>query len=175
MGRDTDNYYIDKDAYAYKLYKENKYCSKSRALVCKDKKLLLIKINYPSGDYHYLFPGGGVEMDETPKMAAIREAYEEYGAKVRVIKYLGRQYYKFHIDYHGESFDSKRIDHYYICEYIDEDKKAVFGIQGEFDRDDREYEKVALDVDTIKTIPYKKLNDIDKKNYDKLIQYMESL
>ena len=166
MTKDTAHYYEDKDAYAYKLYKENKFCRKSRALICKDKHLLLIKINYPSGDYHYLFPGGGVDEGESAKMAAVREAYEEYGVRVKSIKYLGRQYYNYNIDYNGERFKSKRIDNYYICEYISEDKLAKFGIQGEFDRDDRVYEKVALDVESIKAIPYKKLNDIDKKNYD---------
>lgn len=37
-----------------------------------------------SGELYYLFPGGGVEVGETPEEAAIREAYEELGLEVRL-------------------------------------------------------------------------------------------
>ena len=38
------------------------------------------------GDTYYLFPGGGAEQGESPEQAAVREAYEELGLKVELIR-----------------------------------------------------------------------------------------
>lgn len=38
---------------------------------------------------YYLFPGGGVEDGESPEEAAVREAYEELGLEVELIRLVG--------------------------------------------------------------------------------------
>ena len=67
-------------------------------ILINDKKIALIKrIN--NGIVYYVFPGGGIENDETPEHAAKREAFEELGVKIEVrecfqiVQYNGIQYY----------------------------------------------------------------------------------
>jgi len=47
-------------------------------------QVLLLNRNIGSNKGEWEFPGGGVDKDETPPMAAIRELYEETGIKVSV-------------------------------------------------------------------------------------------
>ena len=168
-------YNLEKNAYAYNLYLNHRYFRKARAIICKDKKLLLIKITYADGHIHYIFPGGGVDDGESSKVAAVREAYEEYGVVSKVVKCLGRQYYSCKIKYGDKEFKSNRIDNYYICEYLSTDTNSPFGISGEFNADDRVYEKVALSIEDIKKLQHFDLNSMNEKNYNKLLSYMESL
>ena len=175
MTKTKAEYNLDKAAFAYKLYREHRYFGKARAIICKDKKLLLIKISYIDGRVHYVFPGGGVDEGEKPSVTAVREAYEEYGVRVRCIKFLGRQYYKCKVDYDGNSFISRRIDNYYICDYISTDENSPFGISGEFAAVDRKYEKVALTLEELKNMNHLDLNSMNSTNYQKLILYMESI
>ena len=63
----------------------------------------------------------------------------------------------------------------YILEYQSLDENSPFGISGEFAADDRVYEKVALSLDDIKKLEPRDLNDMNEKNYNKLVAYMESL
>jgi 8-oxo-dGTP pyrophosphatase MutT (NUDIX family) len=41
------------------------------------------------GQVYHVFPGGGVELDETDELAAIREAHEELGLHVEIIRLIG--------------------------------------------------------------------------------------
>ena len=175
MAKTKEEYVLEKNKYAYELYKNHKFFRKARAIICDGDKLLMIRITYKDGQIHYIFPGGGVDDGETPKMAAMREAYEEYGVITKPIKMLGRQYYSCKIRYNGIEFKSNRIDNFYILEYQSVDENSPFGISGEFAADDRVYEKVALSIDDIKRLKPSDLNDMNKKNYDRLLSYMESL
>ena len=53
-------------------------------VLIKDNQVALIERHRAGLDY-YVFPGGGVDEDETPEQAAIRETLEELGIEV-VIK-----------------------------------------------------------------------------------------
>lgn len=55
------------------------------AIVKEDKLLLLYRTTHK----HYEFPGGKVMENETIEQAAIREAKEETGCDVELVKYLG--------------------------------------------------------------------------------------
>lgn len=169
-------YQNEKARISYELMKNKKLFRKARAIILKDDKLLSIKVVFKDGrPDHYLFPGGGVDAGETIKEAAVREAYEEYGVRVCPVKQLGKQYYSVQMKYNGESFYSKRVEYHYICKLNDIDNDSDFGIEGEFSRDDRTYEKVELSLDEIKKLNHNDLNDMSKINYEKLIKYMEGV
>lgn len=171
---DNKQYVNNKAVVAYDLLKRGKFSRKSRAIVLKDNKLLVIKINYNNGDIHYLLPGGTVDEGESTLSTAIRETLEEYSVIVKPIKYLGKQYYKMNMELNGIPFQSKVIDYYYICEYISTADNIEFGIEGEFTKNDRNYTKTTLSLEELKTINHKTLNDMDISNFNKLINYMES-
>ncbi|MBI4453341.1 NUDIX domain-containing protein [Candidatus Woesearchaeota archaeon] len=58
----------------------------SGCAIIKDNKLLLL---YRTTHKHYEFPGGKIQPNETIERAAIREAKEEIGCDVELVKYLG--------------------------------------------------------------------------------------
>lgn len=66
-------------------------------LIEKGKVALIKRIR--EGVTYYVFPGGGIEKDETPETAAKREAFEELGVKVNVkdcivkLNFNGTQYF----------------------------------------------------------------------------------
>jgi 8-oxo-dGTP pyrophosphatase MutT (NUDIX family) len=69
-------------------------------ILIKDNKVALIE-RYRAGLHYFSFPGGGVDEDESPEQAAIREVMEELGIEVTIKQkvadvYLGcksRQFY----------------------------------------------------------------------------------
>ncbi|MGH3103293.1 MAG: NUDIX domain-containing protein [Gaiellaceae bacterium] len=56
---------------------------RGRVVIVEDGRVALIK-RVRDGLTYYLFPGGGVEGEETPEQAAIREAREELGVEVEL-------------------------------------------------------------------------------------------
>ena len=52
--------------------------NRSQAMVCRDGKLLLVEHRMKGRDFFNL-PGGGIEENETPEEAALRELNEEAG------------------------------------------------------------------------------------------------
>ncbi|MET7490917.1 NUDIX domain-containing protein [Streptomyces sp900116325] len=59
------------------------------AIVIRDRRMLLI--HFPGDDgCHYEIPGGGVEADETPEVAAVRELREETGLHGTVVREVAR-------------------------------------------------------------------------------------
>jgi 8-oxo-dGTP pyrophosphatase MutT (NUDIX family) len=62
--------------------------------IFKDNKIIVIaKPWYPQGLYRA--PSGGLKPDEDLELCAIREAYEETGAKIKLEKYILRIYVTF--------------------------------------------------------------------------------
>ncbi len=59
------------------------------------------------GREYYAFIGGGVEPDETPEQAVIREVYEESSLRVR----LGKLLYELRQEDGG-------IQYFYLCHYV---------------------------------------------------------
>ena len=51
-------------------------------LVDPEGRVLLIHELLEDGSTHWLTPGGGVERDESPRVAAQREAFEEVGVQI---------------------------------------------------------------------------------------------
>jgi hypothetical protein len=79
------------------------------------------------------------------------------------------------MNHNGEIFKSRNIDYYYICEYVSDANNSQFGIDGEFNKNDRTYTKTTLSINDLTQLNHKDLNDMNKKNFDKLIEYMKTL
>ena len=58
-------------------------------VIVYDGKLVLIRRKNPPFQGHFALPGGFVEVGETVETAAVREAKEETGLDVEIIKLLG--------------------------------------------------------------------------------------
>jgi 8-oxo-dGTP diphosphatase len=54
---------------------------RASAILLKEDKILLIRRKNERGEY-YVFPGGGIQDDETPAQAVVREMMEEAGITV---------------------------------------------------------------------------------------------
>jgi 8-oxo-dGTP diphosphatase len=69
----------------------------SQAVIIQDHHVLMVKQFVLRGDIVWNFPGGGMENNETPEQACIREVKEETGYEVRIIKLLfhNREKYSF--------------------------------------------------------------------------------
>ncbi|MBI3632290.1 MAG: NUDIX domain-containing protein, partial [Candidatus Vogelbacteria bacterium] len=79
------------------------------AIVIKDKSVLLMhRIN--QGKEYYVFPGGGVEENETVKGALVRELHEETSIEVKNLRLL----YHHHII--GDFTDSDQ--YFYLCDFV---------------------------------------------------------
>jgi mutator protein MutT len=66
------------------------------------------KDNFGDKNYYEL-PGGGIEADETPEIALVREMQEELGVKVKTIQSLGVVTYNFNL------LGLKTIAYCYAC------------------------------------------------------------
>lgn len=95
---------------------ERRIRNSAKALIIKDGKMLVSKIN-DKGDVFYIMPGGGQDTEELLPDTVIRECAEEMGIVVEpkslafVVEGL-----------HGESFH--RVDLVFLCNYIGEIKNA---------------------------------------------------
>ena len=82
---------------------------RSAAILIQNNSLALMERH--RGDRHYFsFPGGGVDEGETPEQAVVREAHEELGVEVKVIRLAaevwlnGKQQFFFLVEQTGGTF-----------------------------------------------------------------------
>lgn len=95
---------------------ERKIRNSAKALIIKDGKMLVSKIN-DNGDIFYVMPGGGQDVEELLEDTVKRECEEELGIAVEP-KSL-----KFVVEgLSGESFH--RVDLVFLCDYIGEIENA---------------------------------------------------
>ncbi|KWW21718.1 DNA mismatch repair protein MutT [Peribacillus simplex] len=63
------------------------------SMILMEKDSVALIRRYREGTAYYVFPGGGIEKDETPQTAARREAFEELGLVVKVKECLSVIHY----------------------------------------------------------------------------------
>lgn len=76
----------------------------SSAIIIKNGQLLLVKRAHKPRVGYWDFPGGFIEMDETPQQAVIREVREELGVTIAINKLFnvyGPTEYKFQGKFHA--------------------------------------------------------------------------
>ena len=78
---------------------------RSRAIIINDSKMVSMYREFDDRKF-YVFPGGGMEGNETEEECVIREVYEEFGISIKPIK-------KVYV-YETE----KSIEYFYLCEWI---------------------------------------------------------
>lgn len=61
-----------------------------KVLIEHNGKFVMIRNSY--GHKKWTFPGGGMNSNETPKEAAVREAFEEVGIALENVRYLGEYF-----------------------------------------------------------------------------------
>jgi 8-oxo-dGTP pyrophosphatase MutT (NUDIX family) len=87
-------------------------------IVIRDNVVLLMH-RIKNGKEYYVFPGGGVEENESVEEAVLREVLEETTLKIKV----GRKIY---LHDYGES-----SGHYYLCDYIEGEPQLGDSIEKE--------------------------------------------
>jgi mutator protein MutT len=81
-----------------------------RGIIKVGDNLWVIKRVKPEGAY-WVFPGGGVEADESDEDALVRECQEELGIDVQVGSFFGKNTYT-------PSGGREHVVYFYECEYI---------------------------------------------------------
>ncbi len=116
----------------------------ARAVIIEDNKLLVMfrrKIKDGKVNEYYVIPGGGIEENETPKMAVLRELKEELSVDIEVMEYLGENERENGKDIYfsckilsgyptlgGEELDRMTKENYYEPMYIDLSKLDEYNI-----------------------------------------------
>ena len=63
----------------------------STAIIVDDGRVLMIRRRQREGKLLWAFPGGGIEVGESPEQAAVRETDEEVGLEVKAVRILGNR------------------------------------------------------------------------------------
>ncbi len=79
--------------------------NRSGIILIEDNKLALIE-RHRTGLHYFIFPGGGIDEDESPEQTAVREAEEELGIIVAIKQKV------------VEIFFKENTQHYYLADKI---------------------------------------------------------
>ncbi len=154
------DYDLEKVMQAYQKYIDGTYFEKARAVILKDDKIVYIK---DSKSNKLNIPGGGVDDKESIEDAAVREALEETGYKVKPIMPVQKKYYEVNMSLGSIDFISKRVAYVYLCEFL-EDTHGTRGLSGEFEGN---VEIVLGEVDDLKNY------HVDDDAIARIKQYIE--
>jgi len=150
-----------------KVMFENSYKVRvsSRAIIIDDNKVLL---NCFGDGLYYTFPGGGIEENETAKMAAVREVLEESGLTVDIGDLV------FSLEYEPHSCEYFYGDGHHISlffrGYLNTSVASVNALQPDTNPDDETITSVA------KWIPLSELHTVNllPKICEPLRKYVET-
>ena len=93
----------------------------SQALVLQGNKILMVKQFVQRGDIVWNFPGGGIEDNETPEEACVREVKEETGYNVVIKRLLFKSSNKF-------TFEAKITSGYLYLDTNNVDNKDILDV-----------------------------------------------
>ena len=127
--------------------------NRGAAVIIEGDQVAVIKRNWNGREY-YVFPGGGIEVDESPEQATIREVFEELGVKIAITEHLGV------VQFHG-------MQYYFLA-------KIVSGIVGtgqgeEFDesRNRGQYEPMWIPIARLNALDIRPA-EIAKRLYERM-------
>jgi 8-oxo-dGTP diphosphatase len=114
-----------------------------RGLVIRDGQILLME-RWRPGQYYFSIPGGGIEKDETPEQAAVREIAEETTLDIRVIRKV------------FQMLDGDVIHHIFLCEYLSGEPHLPENSE-EFllNATDNRFKPGWFDIHQLDTLPFK--------------------
>lgn len=126
---ERQKYFDQKNETAYKFYSQNRFEKKVRAIVRRGDKFYVL---YNKFKNIYGIAGGGVEDNETIEQACVREIQEELGINAKVTNFIEKVYYNSKQTYKNKTFISKRVEFYFLCDYVSDFPHTKLGIAGEF-------------------------------------------
>ena len=125
-----EKYVNDKTMEAYGKYLRGDYFEKARAIIVKDGLVAFIK-DLKTGKV--TIPGGRVDAGETLEQACAREALEESGFEVNPIMRIASNEYEVKMSIGSIDFVSKRIEYFYVCDFIKDTSSKSLGLDGEYE------------------------------------------
>lgn len=66
---------------------------RSAAILIQNDSVALIE-RHRGGRHYFSFPGGGLNPDETPEQAVLREVHEELGVEVRILRLVAKVWFR---------------------------------------------------------------------------------
>lgn len=116
------------------IFDNKPYGLRAAGIVIHDEKILLMR-RVRNGEEFYVFPGGGVERDETVQQGVVREILEETNQNVTVDTIL----------YHHDLIDDS--DQFYaLCRYIDGGEVRLNGPEADDFHDANQYHPEWVDL-----------------------------
>lgn len=122
----------------------------ARTVILDESKEKIAVLEVQNGDYHKI-PGGGIEKDESVEIAAIREALEEGGCDVKLIKKIGELDFvdpgDKNLIHHSVCFLAQKINGYETSYFTEEELDKKFRLLWlTFDEAINKFEKVRSQV-----------------------------